>query len=393
MSVFSDPRIAALVAVYVSRSISSSLVPPCLPMLAEIYGVSYAGAGGLMATFFAAYTASVLLAATVGRVFTRRSLLIAGVAFQAAGTLGIAMAGTIGTARIAAVAFGLGGLADLMATAILADLGGRSSARVLTLAHGGFALGAVTVPALAGFALGAGIAPRALFFVAGAVNMGMLWWVFRVRGVEPTEGRAVKGTIRRLWRAPVFRAGMLVLFLYIMGEVVASIWLPTWMADRFAASKSLSAGALAIFWGSMLVARVVFSRFVDRLEPVRLLSIAGIAAVLAFSAMLLAPGPGFAIVGIVAVGLSLASMVPVLQALIVRRFPGASVQVLGLFGLASGTAGMASPWIVGTLADRFQGVLGLSSGAGLTLAMALAPLALIALLPALVPLRDRAAAG
>jgi FHS family glucose/mannose:H+ symporter-like MFS transporter len=393
MSALRDPRIVALLAVYLSRSVSTTLVPPCLPSLAEIYGVTYGGMGSLMATFFAAYTLSVLLAATVGRVLSRRTLLIAGLAFQTVGTLGIAAAGSLGAARVAAVAYGLGGLADLMATAILADLGGRSSARLLTLAHGGFALGAVTVPALAGVALDAAVGPRTLFLVAAAMNLGMLIRAWTVRDVEPKEGRAATGTLRRLWAAPVFRAGMLVLFLYILAEVVASVWLPTWLADRFGASPTVAAAGLTAFWGSMLVARVVFSPFVDRLPPVRLQAVAGTLATLAFAAMLLAPTVGFAFAGIVGVGLSLAVMVPVLQALIVRRFPGGSVQALGLFGLASGLAGMASPWVVGRLADRLHGHFGLSSAGGLTLAMAMAPLALAALLPALLPLRDRSASG
>ena len=84
-----DPRIAALIGVFVSRSVASSLVPPCLPRLADSYGVSYAGAGTLMATFFAAYTVAVLLASTWGRRVPRRTLLTAGAAFQVVATLGI----------------------------------------------------------------------------------------------------------------------------------------------------------------------------------------------------------------------------------------------------------------------------------------------------------------
>lgn len=382
-----DRRIGVLIGVFVSRSVAVSLVPPCLPALAERYGVSYAGVGGLMATFFAAYTLSVLVASTWGRGISRRTLLILGASFQVVASLGLGWAESYDTARLAAVAFGLGGLSDLMATAILADLGGRSSGRLLSWAHGGFALGAVVVPSLAGLALDGGIAVPHLFLASAAVNLGMLALVLTLRDVEPREGRAPAGTVRRLARSGMFRAGMAVLFLYILAEVVATVWLPTWLADRFQARVSLASSALSLFWGTMLVGRLVSASFVDRLPPRRLLTWTAGAAALAFAAMLAAPGPGLAMAGVVAVGLSLACMVPVLQSLIVRQFPGASVQVLGLFGLASGLAGVASPWLVGRVAEglRDQGLA--TPGHALAWAMGLAPLAMATILPLLPALR------
>lgn len=389
-----DRRIAPLIGVFLSRSAASTLVPPCLPALAELYGVSYAGAGTLMATFFAAYTVAVVAASTWGRRVSRRRLLLAGAAFQVVATVGVGLAGSLPAARLAAVAFGFGGLADLLATAILADLGGARSGRLLSWAHGGFALGAVAVPALAGVALDAGVSPRTLFLCAAALNLGMLAWLWgTVRDVEPHAGGAPRGTVRRLGRDRAFRAGMAVLFLYILAEVVLSVWLPTWLGDRFGAGVTLASASLAVFWGTMLLGRVVSAPFVDRVPPLRLLAGAGGATVLVLAAMLAAPTAGLALAGVVAVGLAMASMVPVLQSRVVRRFPGASVQVLGLFGLASGVAGVASPWIVGRVAERVQAAGAAGPGGGLTLAMALAPVAMAALLPLLPALGTRPGDG
>lgn len=383
-----DRRIGVLIGVFVSRSVAVSLVPPCLPALAERYGVSYAGVGGLMATFFAAYTLSVLVASTWGRGISRRALLVLGAGLQVLASLGLGWAQTYEVARLAAVAFGLGGLSDLMATAILADLGGRSSGRLLSWAHGGFALGAVVVPLLAGLALDAGIAVPRLFLASAAVNLGMLVLVAALRDVEPSEGRAPAGTVRRLVRSGTFRAGMGVLFLYILAEVVATVWLPTWIAERFQARVSLASSALSLFWATMLVGRLVSAPFVDRLPPRRLLAWTAGAAAVAYCAMLLAPNSELAFGGVIAVGLSLACMVPVLQSLIVRQFPGVSVQVLGLFGLASGLAGAVSPWLVGRVAEGLRNHGLTTPGHALAWAMGLAPLAmaaLLALLPALRP--------
>jgi len=385
-----------LVSVFLSRSVSVSLFAPTLPAISEALGTTYEGAGSLVGVLFVGYTIAVAVGGPLADRIGRRPLLVGGAAMNLLATLSVAFVPDLATARIAAFAYGVAGIGDLTATVLLAEAGGRGSGRLLSFAHGAFALGAVVVPLSAGAALEAGVSFRVLYAVAASVNLGLLAALFatprlgsRGRGpaaAPPPPGRGV----RQIAASPALAFGLASAFLYIAAEAGLAIWLPTLFRDRFDATATLASASVAAYWAAMFAGRIGLSRVVDRTDRGRLLAALGLAGAVACAAVLASPIPAVAFAGAVLAGLAMSACVPVIQSMVAAAFPreqgGA---VLGALGVAIGAGGAFAPWAIGALADAVGGG---APGEGLATAMWMNAAALAGL-AAVGPIAARACAA
>jgi fucose permease len=306
-------------------------------------------------------------------------MLLVGTGLLGLSAASVGFATEMWLARIAAFAFGAAGLGDMTATVLLAERGGERSGRLLAWGHGAFAIGAVATPVLAGVALEAGTSYPLLFAAAAVLNLSIFLWNALVP--VPGEVRAavsVPGLAtgrESLFRQPLFLFGMVVIALYLGGEAALTIWLPTWILDRFGASEGIASASVAVFWVSMASARLglgpVLERYDRRVVIVGMSGASALASVWLLVSASLVP----AFIGVALAGLSMSLVVPLLQSAMAGAFPRSAVPVIGWLAVAAGTAGSVSPWVVGAMAETFQQRPDMSAGGGLTLALWLVPAA------------------
>lgn len=390
-------QVAPLLAVFPSRAAAATLLAPCLPAIAETLGATYGGVGSVIGAVYLGYGAAVLAVGLLGRRVAPRVLLVAGAAVQVLAVVGFTLAPSVALARVAAVLYGTAGVADLAATALLAAAGGARRGRLLSVAHGAYALAAVAVPLAAGAVLEAGGTWRMLFAGAAALNVAVFAWVTlsgsgaRDPGADGPSAVASPAspdfTGLRPWRLPAFRSGVGLMALYIAGEVGPAIWLPTWFRDRFDLPMATAALSTAVFWGAMSAGRLLLASRVDHGDPRRTVSRLAVAAALAWAGVLASPHPAVALAAVALFGLAMSVGAPVLQGLATRPFPGAETAMVGWMASASGAVGAVLPWAIGAVAESAGGPPGPGAGRGLTWALAGTPvfLAMLALAVRRVP--------
>jgi fucose permease len=374
--------IPPLLAVFPTRSASAALLAPCLPDIAASLGTSYEGIGALVGAVCVGTGLAVLAVGLLGHRARPRFLLVGGAALQVLAVIAFASSRTLETSFVAALFYGAAGVADLAATALLAGIGGARRGRLLSLAHGLYALGAVVVPLVAGVILGAGGTWRVLFVGAAGISVLTLAWVVLSgagRGAPDATGAPAAATGTGLWRVRAFRRGALAMALYIGAEIGAVIWLPTWFRDRFGASVPVAAASVALFWASMTAGRLVLAHRVDRSDARGFVSRLGIIAACAWVGVLLSGHVVVALVGVALFGLVMSVCAPALQGFTVRPFPGSETSVFGWLSTVANVTGAAMSWTIGATAQRIQGLPdgGNLSGTGLTWALAGAPILLV----------------
>ncbi len=374
MSPSSPRNNLALLAVFLSRSASVSLVAPTLAELSKALGTTYEGAGSLVGVLFVGYTLAVLAAGVLADRIGRRPLLLLGAALNAACTASIAGATTLGQARLIAFGLGAAGIADLTATILLAEIGGSGRGRLLSFAHGAYAVAAVAVPLAAGAALDAGLGYRGLYLAVSAGNTALFVLLAASRGLgslrlvaDPAAPPPPLRSSMTLWLA--FVVG----FVYIAAESGLGVWMPTFFRDRHATSDTLAAASVAAFWATMTLGRIGLSAVVDRVHRGRLMRGLALAGAGLVAVGLAADDLPVTWACLVASGLCLSALVPLHQSVVAAAFPTSAGFALGLLGVATGAGGAFAPFAIGAVADAVDG----SRGQGLAWALWLVPACLV----------------
>jgi MFS family permease len=143
----------------------------------------------------------------------------------------------------------------------------------------------------------------------------------------------------------------------LLCEGAANDWSAIYIQDTLGGTAGVAAAGFAVFSLAMTVGRFVADRVVTRIGAVTFLRGAGAIAGLGFGASLLWPAPVSALLGLGALGLGLAGVVPTLFSSAVRGQgnPAAAIATVSTIGYLGFLAG---PPIVGVLATA----LGLRAG-------------------------------
>ena len=150
----------------------------------------------------------------------------------------------------------------------------------------------------------------------------------------------------------------LLLFFQFGNEWAIAGWLPLFLIRRLGISPETSLLILALYWGALLVGRILSQLVIDRISRAALL-VGSILSALFGTAVLASTNNGFgAVMGVLFVGAGYASIYPLVVQKIGHRFPNYHADVFNwLFSLAM-TGGLLAPWSLGFFATRW-GVEGL----------------------------------
>ena len=118
-------------------------------------------------------------------------------------------------------------------------------------------------------------------------------------------------------------------------------------------TKANAAQAVSLFLAAMIVGRILGSRLVQRFSARRVITISIVVAALGFLLFWRTDSTWIGLSGLFLTGLGVANLYPLILSLAISAANGNTVQAGARATLASGTAILALPLVLGRLADAF----------------------------------------
>jgi FHS family Na+ dependent glucose MFS transporter 1 len=213
------------------------------------------------------------------------------------------------------------------------------------------------------FGVGAFIGPLVFDrFAVATGNAATTFWLFAVlmlpvalwlaRAPSPDSPGATRATPegQSVLRRYAWLVGLIALFFFMhMGaELAFGGWIFTY-ADEATGSETTARLVNSVFWGGLVVGRLVAVPLALRLSPRAMLQLDLLGAVLSLALLIMLPDSIPALwIGTLGFGFSIASMIASSFNLAERRMPIAS-QVSSTFLVGGSLGSMTLPWLVGQL--------------------------------------------
>ncbi|GAB2648415.1 MFS transporter [Kribbella swartbergensis] len=223
----------------------------------------------------------------------------------------------------------------------------QSSGRsLLSRLHAMHSLGGVVGGVAAGAAAAVGITVAAHFLIIAL--LAALAGVVASRRLLPTDdlhgpgaSAAPRPSLLTGWYGRLLLLGVLA-FVFTLAEGGALDWAAVLLHDNLGSSAAVAAVGVATFQGALTVGRFIGDRLVDRLGPVTVFGAGALIAGGGMTGGLLLASPWTALVGLAALGLGLANLLPIsitaagAQARLPVAVAVARVSALGYLGSFTG---------------------------------------------------------
>jgi FHS family glucose/mannose:H+ symporter-like MFS transporter len=167
-----------------------------------------------------------------------------------------------------------------------------------------------------------------------------------VRAVpESSRGRSMEDL-----RSPLAILFSLLLFFQFANEWSIAGWVPILLIDRLGLSPATAVSLLALYWGSLMVGRIIAAKLLRAVRHGRLLKISAFCALFGCTALLAADSRFGVVLGLLLTGAGFSAIYPLVAERIANRFsyyhPG---HFNGIFTFAL-TGGILAPFVLGHLA-------------------------------------------
>jgi fucose permease len=134
-------------------------------------------------------------------------------------------------------------------------------------------------------------------------------------------------------------------------EFCMVFWSANYMEQVLGLSKANAAQAVSLFLGAMIIGRILGSRLVQRFSTRAVVTVSIVIAALGFLLFWRAENSILGLSGLFITGLGVANLYPLILSLAISAADGNTVQAGARATLASGTAILALPLILGSFAD------------------------------------------
>ncbi|HET8985782.1 MAG TPA: MFS transporter [Trueperaceae bacterium] len=342
---------------FVSLGLPDGLLGVSWPSIRTSLALPLDSLGLLVAISTSGYLVSSFLAGRLLRVMSIGTVLAVSTLAAASALLGFALT----PSWPLLLAFGL--LAGLAGGAVDAGLNayGAShfSARVLNWLHASFGVGTTLGPLIVTAVLSSDSVWRWSYVIVGSaqVLLALTFFLTRKRWVEVVElgttgsPQIATARTRDTLRRPIVWLGMATFFVYAGVEVVAAQWSYTLLTLQRGVPVTTAGLLIGLFWGSLMVGRVLFGivanrvRLVPTLRACITVSIAG--AVLFW----LEPTPVLSYLGLMLIGFSIAPIFASLVSLTPQRVGRShSDNAIGFQISSAGLGGASLTALVGVVA-------------------------------------------
>ena len=342
-------------------NLKGATLPPLLTEMGLNYSIGGTILFGAYVGFIIATLFTGILADTIGN---KAVLLLAG-AFLIFGILGYSsFTSVLGLiAAMAVIGMGLGSI-ELGANSIIVDIHPLDKDRYLNLMAVFHGLGSMLAPLFAGWLLISGSSWRSVYrWDLALVGLMILFFLLLPYPHIP-KSNTEKFDLSHLGKAAFARPMGWFYFaiaVYVAIELGLASWLVTYLQDIRQISVGASAIYLSVFFGLVMLGRLLGSFVVERVGYLRSILYATIGATVCIGLGIFGPAPLSLLLPLA--GFFLSIVFPTLTAAVSDLHTENMASILGLLFTFAGVGGMLGPWLIGLVGD----VLGLSLGFGINL--------------------------
>lgn len=330
-----------------------NILGPLTPFLRSELGLSYT----VSSLHFAAFAVGMLGVGLGGHLVIKRlgrwhALWIATAGLSLGALLLVAARTPVFTISASLLMGLVGSLIIAIVPAALSDRHGELRAIPLSEANVSGSLAATIAPLMVGL-FARSVGDWRLALVSAAV-LPVLLYLFLGRGVSGAVDVAEASPGRSRQRLTVlFWIYWSALVLAVAAEFCMIFWSADYLETVLGLSKAEAAQAVSIFLAAMIIGRVAGSRLVQRFSTSTVVSAAILLAGVGFLVFWKSGTVTLVLIGLFVTGLGIASLYPLILALAIGAAPNNSNQASARTTLASGTAILILPLVLGRLADAF----------------------------------------
>ncbi|ADI15791.1 MFS transporter [Truepera radiovictrix] len=349
--------IALAFLAFVSLGLPDGLLGVAWPSIRDTFGLPLDALGALLVSGTAGYLTSSFLAGRILRFIGVGTLLALSTAAAATALLGYALTPVWPLMVVLAFLAGLGGGA--VDAGLNAYGAAHFSGRTLNWLHAFFGVGTTLGPLIVAGVLNAGLVWRWGYAIVGCAQLLLAATFALTRKRWETSGSvqapppASPARTRETLRRGATWLGMAVFFVYTGVEMVAGQWSYSVLTLARGVSEGAAGVAVSLYWGSLMVGRVLFGFVADRVPLVPTLRACMLGAAVGGLLFWLNLGLAASLAGLMLVGLSVAPIFASLVAMTPARIGRAHADsAIGFQIAAAGLGGAALPGLVGLIAGR-----------------------------------------
>lgn len=342
---------------FISLGLPDGLLGVAWPSIRGTFGLPIDALGLLAAFSTAGYLTSSFASGRLLRVMSIGMVLALSTAAAATALLGYALTPSWSLMVV------LGFLAGLGGGAIDAGLNAYGathfSARILNWLHAFFGLGTTVGPLIVTWVLSAGYVWRWSYVIVGSAQLvlALTFYLTRERWLHvaaitaadapPVTPARTRDTLRR----PIVWLGMLLFFVYTGVEFVAAQWSYSVLTLSRGVPEATAGLVVSLYWGSLMVGRVLFGFIADRVPLKAALRVCMILAIIGALLFWLEPTRSLSLFGLMLVGFSLAPIFASLVSLTPARVgPAHADSAIGFQIASAGLGGAATVGLAGIIA-------------------------------------------
>ena len=352
-----------LFAFFVSGAASQPL-GSFIPFLREQYGFSYDLSGVLLSCQSTGNLISVLLAGFLPIYLGRRRAILTTSVWMAVAYL--IFASGFGSPALFVAAFTMTGIArggnSNFSNTMISTLPGDKATRGYNLLHGCFAVGALLSPLVLVFCTNR-FPAMGWRLVAGLLALLCLSQIAvyaKMPLPQEPKGKSVKTVDRSFLKVKQFWLGSAMLFFYISVEYAIVGWLVSYFQDTGVLSASWSQMMNSLLWLVIFCGRMIGAAITGKISRSKLLLIDGVGFFAFFLVMFFSRDPVLIVLGLMGVGLFMATIYPTAFAFgsdcIRGNDLGCSIMIF-----TGSAGGIITPALVGLVAEQ----AGIRAGMGL----------------------------
>lgn len=352
-----------LFAFFVSGAASQPL-GSFIPFLREQYGFSYDLSGVLLSCQSTGNLISVLLAGFLPIYLGRRRAILTTSVWMAVAYL--IFASGFGSPALFVAAFTMTGIArggnSNFSNTMISTLPGDKATRGYNLLHGCFAVGALLSPLVLVFCTNRfpGMGWRLVAGLLALLCLSQIAVYAKMPLPREPEGKSVKTVDRSFLRVKQFWLGSAMLFFYISVEYAIVGWLVSYFQDTGVLSADWSQMMNSLLWLVIFCGRMIGAAITGKVSRSKLLLIDGVGFFAFFLVMFFSRDPVLIVLGLMGVGLFMATIYPTAFAFgsdcIRGNDLGCSIMIF-----TGSAGGIITPALVGLVAER----AGIRAGMGL----------------------------
>lgn len=335
-------------------ALSMILTGAVLPEWLNRFGISPSEGGQLFSLYYFSYVLITFSSGILSDLVGAKWVLVLSQLFLLIGFSTVSLADRFSTIKWGMLLLGFGGgFCEAPLTGLVSRVFTGEEGYALNISQISFGLGAASGPFLMGFFLSQGISWRVLYLVSALVSLLLLLFfvVDRTLLAVPRTEKEKKDWSSLLNFRGLLLSSFLAIFLYVGAEIGSSAWMSTYLVRELKAGIYVGGVAMAIFWGTITVGRLLFAQLSRFFSPSRLLRLA-VGISLAFLVLLNSTRQvNLVLLALGGVGLGYSAIWPFIVANVASKIDHLQATAIGFTVAFGGMGALFFPWLMGMWID------------------------------------------